>query len=52
MGALESVTTRAQEMYAAGAYVHQYTTRGLEKEDFNNSFVAMENFINVYQRLK
>ncbi len=52
MEALESATIRAQEMYAAGAYVHQYTTRGIENDDFIASFVAMENFIYVYQKLK
>ncbi len=52
MGTLESATIRAQEMYAAGAYVHQYTARGIEKDDFIASFVAMENFIHIYRRLK
>lgn len=48
---LRQVSTRAWELFAAKAYLHQYTQYGLEMEAFLDSFAVTEQIIHAYAQL-
>mmetsp|Transcript_13118 Transcript_13118/g.17159 ORF Transcript_13118/g.17159 Transcript_13118/m.17159 type:complete len:442 (+) Transcript_13118:62-1387(+) len=48
---LDQTTMKAYEMFESQAYVHQYTTYGLQHQDFMDSFAQMEQIIVNYQSL-
>lgn len=48
---LERVAATAAGMFAEGAYVHQYEAHGMERADFTDAFVAIEQLAQNYRGL-
>ena len=43
--------SRCKAKYDVGAYVHQYSEHGVGKEEFEQSFLAVDQVMNSYSRL-
>ena len=43
--------TRADEMFQAQAYLHQYVKHGVEEEFFEESFIKVEQVVMNYKKL-
>lgn len=48
---LETTVSRAWNMFASRAYLHQYTCRGLDENDFIDCFAALEQILSDYNHL-
>lgn len=48
---LDRTVGRAWNMFASRAYLHQYTSRGLDENDFVDCFAALEQILADYRRL-
>ena len=48
---LERTVGRAWNMFASRAYLHQYTSRGLDENDFVDCFAALEQILADYKCL-
>ncbi|KAK6191522.1 hypothetical protein SNE40_003187 [Patella caerulea] len=48
---LNHIIDKAWNMFAARAYVHQYTQHGLNEEDFIDGFVTLEQVLASYKKL-
>uniref|UniRef100_UPI00398F2D95 tubulin delta chain isoform X2 n=1 Tax=Pristiophorus japonicus TaxID=55135 RepID=UPI00398F2D95 len=48
---LDTAVTKAWDMFASRAYVHQYVKHGISEEDFLDSFTTMEQVIASYSNL-
>ena len=48
---LDRTVGRAWNMFASRAYLHQYTGRGLDENDFVDCFAALEQILADYRRL-
>ena len=48
---LNSVVSKAWNMFASRAFVHQYSKHGIVEDDFVDSFVALEQVIKNYSNL-
>jgi len=48
---LERTVARAWNMFASRAYLHQYTSRGLDENDFVDCFAALEQTLADYRNL-
>jgi len=48
---LERTVSCAWNMFASRAYLHQYTSRGLEENDFVDCFATLEQILADYKRL-
>jgi tubulin delta len=51
LGPLERVCSRAHDMFASKAYVHQYEAHGIGVAEFQNAFVQLEQVICDYRSL-
>ncbi|CAM9275066.1 unnamed protein product [Lampetra planeri] len=50
--ALDNMVGKAWNMFAARAYIHQYTKFGISEEDFLDGFTSLEQIISSYDGLK
>jgi tubulin delta len=48
---LNAVVSKAWNMFASRAYVHQYSKHGIVEDDFVDSFVALEQVVKNYSNL-
>ena len=48
---IERVVSRAQTLYSAGAYVHQYESQGVERDHIEGAMTAMEHVLLNYQNI-
>ena len=48
---LDQIVSRAWNMFASRAYLHQYTKCGLEENDFVDCFAVLEQVIADYRQL-
>ena len=48
---LNAVVSKAWNMFASRAYVHQYAKHGIVEDDFVDSFVALEQVVKNYSSL-
>lgn len=51
LGVLDTAVERSLDMYHAGAYVHQYAKFGMERGDFEEAFMGMEQAVENYRSL-
>ncbi|XP_053310568.1 tubulin delta chain [Spea bombifrons] len=48
---LDNIVSKAWNMFASKAYIHQYTKFGIEEEEFLESFATLEQIISSYSNL-
>ena len=48
---LEQSFVKAQRLFEAGAYLHQYTSHGIEQDDFISAFQGIQEVISNYSML-
>jgi len=48
---LDRTVGRAWNMFASRAYIHQYTSRGLDENDFVDCFATLEQILADYRQL-
>ena len=48
---LDALLERAHSMFRAGAFVHQYEAHGLQRADFDEAFVCLEQVLQNYRSL-
>ena len=48
---LDSMLEKAQRMFDAGAYVHQYEAHGVERSTFEDAFTCLEQVVQNYRSL-
>ncbi|XP_054649579.1 tubulin delta chain [Dunckerocampus dactyliophorus] len=48
---LDNMVRKAWNMFAARAYIHQYSKYGISEEDFLNGFTSVEQIISSYSQL-
>ncbi|EGR34461.1 hypothetical protein IMG5_010880 [Ichthyophthirius multifiliis] len=51
-GIIQNINDIAQQKFKANAYLHWYYQYGLERSDFENSFLVLDNICNSYNNLK
>lgn len=51
-GIIKDITDIAYSKFSANAFLHWYYKSGLEKSDFENAFLVMDNIVENYSSIK